>query len=118
MKNLISAIVLSAATLPALADHDVHNSDFQSRQQRLEHRIHQGWRSGELTRPEYRWLRHELRSIERDEHAFREDGRVSWREREHLQARLDNLAREVFHHRRDGERRDGHYNERYDAARR
>ena len=76
MKNLITAIVLSAAALPAFADHHGHNFDFESRQQQLEQRIHQGWRSGDLTRPEYRWLRREMRLIERDEHAFREDGHV------------------------------------------
>jgi hypothetical protein len=117
MKNLIIATVLSAAALPAFADHDVHDSSFHARQQQLEHRIHEGWRSGELTPPEHRRLRHEMRLIERSERAFMSDGRLSRGEREHLHVRLDSLAREVFHQRRDGERRYGHYNERYDTAR-
>lgn len=118
MKTLIVAIALSAASWPAFAQHDVRHSDIEARQQRLEQRIEQGWRSGELTRPEYRQLRRELRWLERDEQAFLVDGRLSPRERDHLHARLDELSRVVFAQRRDDERRYGHYNERHDPARR
>jgi hypothetical protein len=59
-----------------------------------------------------------MRLIERNERAFMSDGHLSRDERQHLHVRLDSLAREVFHQRRDGERRGAHYNERYDAARR
>jgi hypothetical protein len=118
MKTFIGAMVLTVATLPAFAQHDVHPSDIDARQQRLERRIERGWQSGELTRPEYRRLRHELRLVERDQHAFWADGRLSPRERDHLHARLDELSRVVFEQRRDGERRYGHYNGPHDAGRR
>ena len=118
MKTLIGAILLAAAALPALADHNVRNSGINGRQQNLEQRMHEGWRSGELTRREYRGLRHELWLIERDEHAFRADGHLSPHERQYLHARLDNLSREVFHRKHDGERRHADYNDRSNAHRR
>ncbi len=118
MKTLISAILFAAAALPAFAQHPASDSDIDARQQRLERRIENGWRSGDLTRPEYRQLRRELRLLERDQHAFLVDGHLSPRERDHLHARLDELSRVVFAQRRDGERRYGHYNDSHDAARR
>jgi hypothetical protein len=118
MKTLIGAIILTVTTWPAFAQHDVRHSEIDARQQQLERRIENGWRSGDLSRPEYRQLRRELRLLERDQHAFLVDGHLSPRERDHLHARLDELSRVVFAQRRDGERRYGHYNERYDSARR
>ena len=109
-KKLMCALAMIAATGPALADHRGHDDRFDERQQRLEQRIEHGRRTGELTRHEYGRLRHELRLIARDEHAFRADGRLSSRERRHLDARLDAVSRAVYHEVRDGERRAPHYN--------
>lgn len=118
LKTFIGAIVLAAAALPALAAADGRNASINERQQQIEQRMHQGWRSGELTRREYRRLQHELRLIERDEYAFRSDGHLSPRERQHLHARLDAVSRDVWAEKHDGDRRHAHYNERHDADRR
>ena len=112
MKALIAAglaAVLTAAT-PALADHDQRDGSVNVRQSQLALRIERGWRAGELTPREYRRLVHEAREIERAQHIYRSDGRLSPRERSDLHARLDHLARAIHHERRDVEQRHGYYN--------
>jgi hypothetical protein len=117
-KKLICALAMIAASAPAFADHGRHHDDgIDARQSRIEQRMEQGRRSGELTRNEYVRLRNELRHIARDEHAFRADGHLSHRERQNLNARLDAVAQAVRYEVRDGERRAPHYND-YHADRR
>jgi hypothetical protein len=78
------------------------------REYRLEQRLEHGWRTGELTRPEYRRLRFELTEIERADRYYRSDGFLSaWEVRE-LHVRLDALSRQVFRETRDVERRYGY----------
>ena len=112
MKAFITAgtVAVLMAAAPALADHDRRDASIDARQSQLEQRIERGWRAGELTPREHRRLMHEARDIERAEHAFRADGRLSPRERSDLHARLDHLARGIHHERRDVEQRHGHYN--------
>ena len=103
------ALLMSAAG-PGVASHG-GDPGIDQRQHRLERRIEQGWRSGELTRREYRRLQHEARDIERMEHFFRSDGWLSPRDRHELHARLDHLAREIYREKHDSEHRSGgqHY---------
>jgi hypothetical protein len=120
MKRLIGAglvAVLSAAA-PAFANHGDPAVGVDERQHRLGQRIEQGWRSGELTRPEYRRLSHELREIDRAERYYRADGVLSTRERNELHVRLDDLSREIHRERRDVERSHGPYNYDYHTYRR
>jgi hypothetical protein len=112
MKALIglSITALLAVSAPAMANPGWSDPGVDQRQERLAHRIESGWRSGELSPPEYRRLRQELRDIARDEYHFVADGRLSPRERDHLHARLDHLSRAVQVERRDFDRRYGSYN--------
>lgn len=107
MKKLICALAMAAAAAPALAANRSDNID--ERQYRIEQRIEQGRRSGELTRQEYGKLQQELRLIARDERAFRADGRLTAREWQHLDARLDALSQQVAFEKRDGQRRGPYY---------
>ena len=108
MKKLICALALAAAAAPAVAvPRQTDNID--ERQYRIEQRIEQGRRSGELTNQEYGKLRHELRLIARDERAFRADGYLTRGEWRHLNARLDALSQQVVFEKRDGQRRGPHY---------
>ena len=118
-KKLICALAMIAAATPAFADHRGHDDGIDARQSRIEQRMEQGRRSGDLTRNEYVRLRNEMRHIARDEHAFRADGHLSQRERQNLNARLDAVARAVRYERHDGERRHGsYYNDGHYADRR
>ena len=103
------ALLMSAA--PAFADHGFGDPRIDERQIRLEQRLEQGWRSGELTRREYRRLQYELREIGRAERFFLSDGYLSPRERGELHARLEALSREIYLERHDVERRYGSYNQ-------
>jgi hypothetical protein len=107
MKKLIGALAMAAAAAPALAAH--HSDNIDERQYRIEQRIEQGRRSGELTRREHGRLRHELSLIARDERAFRADGYLTRGEWQHLNARLDALAQQVAFEKRDREHRGPYY---------
>jgi hypothetical protein len=114
-KKLICALAMIGASTPVFADHGRHEDSMRdsidARQSRIEQRMEQGRRSGELTRNEYVRLRNEMRHIARDEHAFRADGHLSPRERQNLNARLDVVAQAVRYEVRDGERRGQPYND-------
>jgi hypothetical protein len=106
-------IVLLTAAAPAMANHSGRDPGIDEWQHRLESRIEQGWRSGELTRREYRRLRWVMRDIERAERVYWSDGYLSPRERSELHARLDWLAREIYRQKHDIERRHESYNHGY-----
>ena len=119
-RNLLGAVFAALVSVagPAAASHGHGDISIDQRQHRLETRIEQGLRAGELTRHEYRRLRHGLAEIERAERHFAADGRLTPRERDDLHARLDHLAREVYRERHDAEQRYGSYNHDYRAERR
>ena len=120
MKTLIGSVlaVCLCGVAPAIAGHGERNASVNQRQHLLQQRIEQGFRSGELTRREYRRLRNEAQEVERVEHAFRSDGRLSERERGELHVMLDRLARDVYREQHDVERRSQSYNPDYHVQRR
>jgi hypothetical protein len=103
---ITSLLAVLCAVGPAVANAE-RDGTVNERQFRLEQRIEHGWRSGELTRGEYRRLQRELREIDYVARVSRSDGYLSPRERRELHARLDALAREVHRQRRDGDFRHG-----------
>jgi hypothetical protein len=118
IKTLLGAMVLMAATAPAMADRNVRDAGIDAHQQQIEQRIQQGWRSGELTTDEYRVLQREVRLVKRDEQAMLRDGFLSPRERHYLHARLDDLSRDVYRQKHDGDTRGRSYNDHSHADRR
>jgi len=111
MKRLIglTLIAMLSAAAPAMARASSDPS-IDQRQERLAYTIERGWRAGDLSAPEYRRLRQELRNIDREEHYLAADGWLSPRDRDRLHARLDQLARNVAVERHDWDRRYGSYN--------
>src|SRR5436305_83057 len=95
MKRFIWAglIAVFSAAAPAWAVPVPGDAGLSERESRLEQRLEQGWRTGELTRPEYRRLRFELTEIERADRYYRSDGFLSPGEVRELHARLDELSR-------------------------
>lgn len=81
------------------------------RQARLDARIDQGIRSGQLTRNEAYRLRSEVDGLMRLEHRYRRGGLNGW-ERADLDRRFDALSAQIRFERRDDDRRYG-YNDRY-----
>lgn len=78
------------------------------RQARQQHRIEEGWRSGELTRKEMKRLRKNQRRIAHLERKFKADGYLSRRERQALRGALDEASAGI--HRKK-------HNDRYRVAR-
>lgn len=82
------------------------------RQARQQARIHQGLRSGELTRVEARALMHEQRQIRRLERDFRSDGFLSRAEFRLLDRRLDAASRHIYRERHDDQWRQARFEQR------
>ena len=118
-KALIPALALAAASVavPAAAQSygyghdrgDRYERDFRGwqsiaqRKYNLDRRIDVGIRNGQLSRREATRLRYELDRLVRLEYRYQRGG-LSWRERQELDRRYDQLSRQVRHERRD---RDG-----------
>ena len=87
MKRLIglTLIAMLSAAAPAMARASSDPS-IDQRQERLAYTIERGWRAGDLSAPEYRRLRQELRDIDREEHYLAADGWLSPRDRDRLHA--------------------------------
>ncbi|HET7033447.1 MAG TPA: hypothetical protein VFJ48_10010 [Casimicrobiaceae bacterium] len=84
---------------------DDRSVNVNERESRIRARIERGIRDGRITRGEARGLYRELASIEATEHAYKSDGRLSYRESAELNRRLDRLADNVRVQVRDEERR-------------
>lgn len=111
MKTALLAVAAGAAlvtSLPAAASPAPWRS-IDQRQANLEHRIDQGVRTGDLTRPEALRLRSEFRQLERLERQYRRSGGgLSMAERRDLDRRFDRLSAQVYaerHDRQDRSRR-------------
>jgi len=85
MKKIITlGAILAACTfaVPAMAQRGDDRVD--ARQDRQQHRIEQGYRSGDLTRREARQLSDGQKRIDRMQHQARRDGRVTEHERRRI----------------------------------
>jgi len=79
----------------------------EARMERIDFRIDQGLRSGQLTRNEAYRLRAEFRDIERLEARYSRNGLSGW-ERADLNRRFDQLSAQIRWERRDNDRRYGY----------
>lgn len=113
MKTLIitlaAATALSAGAATAQPYGGGRWMPIEQRLERLDHRIDQGVRSGQLTRREAYQLRAQFNGIVRLEARYSRNGLSTW-ERADLDRRFDNLSASIRVARRDDDRRYG-YNE-------
>ncbi len=99
MKRIATSLIISGlalfAALPAQARHahDHGITQVAERQDRQQHRIRSGIRSGELTRHEARKLKKQQRRIERLVQTFTDDRRLSHKERRILRHKQDKASR-------------------------
>ena len=103
--SLAAVAALAGSVAPAAAQSWGHGpNEFRSeRPERLEWRIRQGERSGELSRREAYRLRSELRQTERLAARYSADGHVNHWERTQVDQRLTRIAMQLRHDRRDRE---------------
>ena len=98
-----SALTLSVAGAAAAQPYGGWQS-INERQARLDQRIENGVRSGDLTRVEARRLHGEFRRIARLEARYRVNGLSRW-ERADLDRRFDRLSAQIREERHDYQRR-------------
>ena len=105
---------LSLTSLPVLAEgraHQAHTNLKQRdpgvnhRQHHQRERIHQGVRSGELTRAEVRDLHEQRREIRQQERAYKADGHLTKAERRDLHQDMNALSKDIYHEKHDAEKR-------------
>jgi len=109
MKRILISLAALATVAAPLAAHAAPWQSVNQRQAKLEQRIDQGVRSGQITRPEAARLRGEFRSISRLEVSYRRSNGLSMRERNDLDARFDRLSRQIKAERHDRDDRDGRH---------
>jgi Ni/Co efflux regulator RcnB len=111
MKTIVialAAVTALASASPAAAQYGQYDRggrflSINERQDRLERRIEQGMRNGQLTRAEAYRLRREFQRIARLENRYRSNGLNGW-ERADLDRRFDALQAQIRFERRDGDR--------------
>jgi hypothetical protein len=111
-KTKLLVAILAALPVVALAgpqgqggNQRHHGQSINQRQHNQQARIHQGVRSGELTRHEARRLQGEQRHIRKEERAYRSDGHLSRAERADLNRDLNRSSRHIAAQKRDGQSR-------------
>jgi hypothetical protein len=75
------------------------------RQARQQTRIHQGVRSGELTRREAHRVRETQRDIRQLERAYKSDGKLTAAERRDLHHELNQASRQIYRQKHDSQQR-------------
>lgn len=105
--TLAAATALSAGAASAQPYGGGRWMPIEQRLDRLDHRIDQGVRSGQLTRREAYQLRSQFNGIVRLEARYSRNGLSNW-ERADLDRRFDNLSASIRMARRDEDRRYGY----------
>jgi hypothetical protein len=100
-RALLALTALATVAAAPLAAQAAPWQSVNQRQANLEHRIDQGIRNGQITRPEAARLRGEFRSISRLEASYRRSNGLSMRERADLDARFDRLSRQIMAEKHD-----------------
>jgi hypothetical protein len=101
---LTALLLVSLASATQVLAHP-RTPRLNGREQRIERRIHQGARSGELTRPEAMRLRGGLCRLHGRAARFKADGHLSIRERHALHHQAHHLSREVYRLKHNGRHR-------------
>ena len=119
---IISLAVLgtvSMTALPAFAQNSAHHNDHTQNAQNMQHhdqgmnqrqdkqadRIHQGVRSGELTRAEAKDLKQDRRDIRQEERQYKSDGHLSKAERMDLRHDKQALSKDIYRAKHDSDKR-------------
>lgn len=100
-----SALCLALAALPFVAAAGNRDPGVNHRQHHQQHRIHQGVKSGELTRAETRRVQAEQRHIRREERAYKADGHLTRAERADLHRDQNHASRDIYRQKHDAQHR-------------
>lgn len=94
----VGKLILSAAALVAFCVPPSFAQNIHQRRANQQHRIAQGARSGQLTRPETRHLERQQRSIHRQEHRMRsrDNGHLTAADRRTLNRRQNRASANIY----------------------
>jgi hypothetical protein len=100
--TIFGGVLVAALAITSIANAQTRTPVINHRQVRQERRIHQGVRSGELTRHETRSLQRGERKIQADKHTAKADGRVSPAERRHIRREQNHMSRAIRRDKHNG----------------
>jgi Spy/CpxP family protein refolding chaperone len=92
----LALTLLAAATVASAASASTCSPYINRREREQAWRIHQGVRSGELTRGETRSLWHQEREIREDEREAKRDGKFTLAERRDLNRELNRESHRIY----------------------
>jgi len=107
----VSALSLAILSNASWADQPhrnhpgVHDHNINERQHNQQRRIHEGARSGELTRGETRNLQGQERAIRQEERQYKSDGKMTGAERKDLHQDMNSLSKEIYQEKHDAQER-------------
>jgi hypothetical protein len=104
MKEKIFSLLLGVAVCATPAWASGNKASINKIEHQEQVRIHQGIRSGELTRSEARRLEAEQARIRVDER-FARDGKFTVKERQHLYNELHRASHDIYHQKHDNQDR-------------
>jgi len=100
--TIFGGVLVAALAITSIANAQTRTPVINHRQVRQERRIHQGVRSGELTRHETRSLQRGERKIQADKRTAKADGRVSPAERRHIRREQNHMSRAIRRDKHNG----------------
>ncbi len=100
----IMSLLMAAFALVVWSDL-AHAGREDRRQVRQRARIHQGVKSGELTRGEAKKLRAEERHVRRMERRAEKDGQITADEAARIEAAQDKVSKDIYKEKHDDEKR-------------
>jgi Skp family chaperone for outer membrane proteins len=106
--STILILALLSGTLTSLSAAEistVHDPGVNARQQHQQRRIHEGIRTGQLTKAEAKALKAKERALRREERQFKADGKLTPAERAKLHADLNQTSRDIYREKHDAETR-------------
>lgn len=105
LANLFAASLISLSLVTAPAFAGTRDPGVNKRQHKQHARIHQGVKSGELTRTEAKSLRADQRAIRAEEREFKSDGKLTKAERKELHQDQNEASRDIYREKHDQDKR-------------
>lgn len=105
MKTLVAVAALSLLAAGSVSADGTRSPGVNARQHNQHARIHQGVKSGELTRREAHKVREEQRDVRQLERAYKSDGKLTRRERADLHHEQNQASRDIYRQKHDAQDR-------------
>ena len=101
MKTFSAMVALVVFAAGSAAADGTRSPGVNARQHNQHARIHQGVKSGELTRREAHKVREEQRDVRQLERAYKSDGKLTRRERADLHHEQNQASRDIYRQKHD-----------------